>query len=81
MSGADFFRSDLSYAFLKGSHAVGATFYQALLLGTIFEGADLRTADFFEADLSNARFDGARLAGAKFASVRRMPTCIWEKVG
>jgi uncharacterized protein YjbI with pentapeptide repeats len=73
LSGADFFRADLSDASLKGAIAAGAIFYQARLAHTVFNGADLSGANFFEADLQGARFKNARLEGADFSGARNLP--------
>lgn len=73
LSGADFFRADLSYASLKRAVAPGAIFYQARLAHTVFSGADLSGASFFEADLQGARFANARLDGADFSGARNVP--------
>ena len=73
LSGADFFRADLSYASLKRAVAPGAIFYQARLAHTVFSGADLSGASFFEADLQGARFADARLDGADFSGARNIP--------
>jgi hypothetical protein len=73
LTGADFYRADLSGASLKGVNAQGAAFYQARLQGTVLRDADLRNASFFEADLSGANFRGARLEGASFAGARNIP--------
>ena len=76
VSHADLFRADLSGASLKGARAIGATFYQARLVGTVCRHCDLRRANFFEADLTRAQFDGAILAGANFRGARNLPASI-----
>ena len=76
LSGADFFRADLSDASLKGAMARGAIFYQARLAHTVLARADLRDANFFEADLQGARFKDAKLEGASFLGARNIPKDI-----
>jgi len=76
LSGADFYRADLSEASLKGALAQKSVFYQARLHDTILAKADLRGAIFFQADLRGARFAGALLAGASFVDARNIPAEI-----
>lgn len=73
MSGADFYRADLSGASLKNAVARGAVFYQARMSDTGLRDADLTEASFFEADLLGANFDGAKLRGATFERTRNIP--------
>lgn len=73
LTGADFFRADLTMASLKDADARNAVFYQARLASTTLRGADLRGANFYEADLLGARFGDAKLEGADFASARNVP--------
>lgn len=80
LSGADFFRADLSGASLKGAVARGAVFYQARLANTVLRDADLEEANFYEADLTGARFDGARLRGANFANARNVPAAVLDRL-
>ncbi len=70
---ADFYRSDLSAASLKGADAEKAVFYQARLHNTIFKKANLKGASFFEADLLGADFSEATLVDANFAGARNIP--------
>lgn len=76
LSGADFFRADLTLASLKNARASKAIFYQARMTNTVLKGADLREANFYEADLSGARFADALLEGANFANARNVPETI-----
>ena len=76
LSGADFYRSDLTSASLKKGHARGAVFYQARLTNTVLKGADLRGANFYEAELVGATFGDARLEGADFTNARNLPNKI-----
>lgn len=80
LSGADFYRADLTGASLKKADASGAFFYQARLTNTVLKGADLRGADFYEADLLGARFGGAKLDGAVFHSARNVPEEILSRL-
>lgn len=80
LSGADFFKADLSDASLKDAEAEGAVFYQARLYRTVLKGANLRRANFFEADLENALFAGAVLANANFAGAHNVPQEISTKL-
>jgi Pentapeptide repeats (8 copies) len=73
LKGADFYRSDLSGASLKGADARKAVFYQARMHDTILRNADLREANFFEADLLGANFEGSKLGGANFKDARNLP--------
>lgn len=76
LSGADFFRADLTGTSLKGALAKGAVFYQARLVNTVLRDADLENANFFEADVGGADFRGAALEGATFARARNVPAAI-----
>ena len=51
LNGADMFMADMSYALIKNADAVGAYFYNAILLKARFKKCNLRNADFRNADL------------------------------
>ncbi len=76
LSGADFYRADLTGASLKEATAQRAVFYQARLAKTVMRGADLTGANFYEADLLGANFTGAKLEGASFSRARNIPESI-----
>jgi hypothetical protein len=78
---ADFYRSDLSAASLKGANAERAVFYQARLHNTILKKANLEGASFFEADLLGADFSEATLLGANFAGARNIPKGLSAHIG
>lgn len=76
LTGADFFRADLTMASLKNSVAREAVFYQARMTNTVLKGADLRDANFYGADLTGANFADTLLDGAIFANARNIPDSI-----
>lgn len=74
LSGADLFKSDCTGASFRDAIAVGTVFYHATLEHTVLIGADCQDADFREAKLSGCKFSGAKIGGAKFSGAQDIPT-------
>ena len=73
LNGADMFMADMSFALIKNADAVGAYFYNAILLKARFKKCNLRNADFRNADLSNVKFDKVDLYMANLTGALNIP--------
>lgn len=80
LTGADFFRADLSCASLRRAGLKGAQFREATLADAILIDADCTGANFQYANLRGTRFDGALLDGAKFTDANHIPPCIQKRL-
>ena len=78
LSGADFYRADLSNASFKGAMLRGAKFYQAQLYKTVLKEASLEKCNFYGVDIMDTDFREARLDGANFENAINIPDNILE---